>query len=769
MPFVEPSDPTGNPRDRRKLVAMLYADMVGYSRLIGLDDAGTLNRLRGLRQTLIDPAIEEHGGRIVQTGGDSLLVVFDSVDGAIRCAVKVQQGIPTLDADQPPDRAIRFRIGINLGDAIPDGTDLHGDAVNIAARLQAECPPGGICVSRSVRDHVHGRLGLAFEELGPLHLKNIARPVEAFVLSPPFYAGQRPPPGLPMPSINMEEFPRLSVVVLRFRAIGSKSDDVDLAEALTNDLTTELARIPGALVIAPASAMPHKDGAIDYRHIGEELGVRYAIEGTIRTLGDTLRISVRLVATATSKQIWADRFDMTSEGLAVGHDAVMRRISTVIDSRMLDAEIMNSFRERPHNPNALDLLFRAWSLFKRSDEQRYVVEASQLLEQALQLAPSMVLVLLSLADRLIHRFVTPDTSDWGNPDLIDQAHRLLSRAEQSEPNDEWLMFYRGSLLRARGHWSEASLILRRLIAQHPNNHAAHRILARCSMIMGWPGDAIELLRKCLLLDPVPPLNRISYATIGNCLLLQGKASEAIEWLQRGLSETSENERGSQDQQNLHLASAYALIGDIDSAARILREANRSWPFATIRSLCPFYEPRGLPGLMYVGQFRRIFEGLRLAGLREYADEASDFGVSPRQSLWPDPIGRTPLSCPGTVTIQTEELVALLEERSPVLIDVALGSWGKSLPGAIGLQGAGYGSEFSQTVQDRFRRKIIELTNGDRAAPIVAFCVNSERLTAYNLALRLVWLGCTSVYWYRGGVEAWQAHDLPGHDLTLQEW
>lgn len=122
-----------------------------------------------------------------------------------------------------------------------------------------------------------------------------------------------------------------------------------------------------------------------------------------------------------------------------------------------------------------------------------------------------------------------------------------------------------------------------------------------------------------------------------------------------------------------------------------------------------------------------------------------------------------------MTIQTEELVALLEERSPVLIDVALGSWGKSLPGAIGLQGAGYGSEFSQTVQDRFRRKIIELTNGDRAAPIVAFCVNSERLTAYNLALRLVWLGCTSLYWYRGGVEAWQAHDLPGHDLTLQEW
>src|SRR6476659_8132304 len=182
MSETKTPDPTGSPPDRRKLVAVMYADMVGYSRLIGLDDAGTLHRLRALRQNLIDKAIEEHGGRIVQTGGDSLLIVFDSIDGAVQCATKVQQQVPILDSDQPLDRAIRFRVGINIGDAIADGTDLHGDAVNVAARLQAECPPGSICVSRSVRDHVHGRLDLTFEALGPLDLKNIARPVEAFVV-----------------------------------------------------------------------------------------------------------------------------------------------------------------------------------------------------------------------------------------------------------------------------------------------------------------------------------------------------------------------------------------------------------------------------------------------------------------------------------------------------------------------------------------------------------------------------------------------------------
>src|SRR6478735_3561781 len=179
MSETKAPDPTGKSPDRRKLIAVLYADMVGYSRLIGLDDVGTLERLRALRQNLIDPAIEEHGGRIVNTGGDSLLIVFDSVDGAVRCAMMVQEQVPTHDGDQPLDRAIRFRVGINVGDVIPDGTDIHGDVVNVAARLQAECPPGGVCVSRAVRDHVRDRLGLAFEELGALSLKNIARPVES--------------------------------------------------------------------------------------------------------------------------------------------------------------------------------------------------------------------------------------------------------------------------------------------------------------------------------------------------------------------------------------------------------------------------------------------------------------------------------------------------------------------------------------------------------------------------------------------------------------
>jgi tetratricopeptide (TPR) repeat protein len=392
-----------------------------------------------------------------------------------------------------------------------------------------------------------------------------------------------------------------------------------------------------------------------------------------------------------------------------------------------------------------------------------------LLEQALQLEPFSVPAILSLSDRLIHRYVSPGTTDWGNIDLIDQVTALLSKAETMGPNDEWLMYYQGSSLRARGRWSEANLVLQRLVAAYPHNYAGLRMLARCAMIMGRADDAIALLMKTIGHDPLSQVNRFSYPTIGNCLLLQGNAAEAIAWLERGLSETPEQEQRSVAYQNLYLASAYALTNQMEAASNALGKANRSWPFGTAASLWPFYEPRGLPAPAYTRQIRRVQEGLRLVGLREVADEATDFGIAATNSLSPEPIGRTPILCPGATTIRTTEVIVLLEERSATLIDVALGSWGRSIPGAIGLQGTGHGGAFSENVQDRFRRKIVDLTKGDLSAPIVAFCVNSERFTAYNLALRLVAIGCTNVYWYRGGVEAWQERELPTDDLSLEDW
>jgi adenylate cyclase len=264
----------GQSQDRRKLVAVLYADMVGYSRLIGLDDAGTLNRLRGLRREVIDPAITAHGGTIIQTGGDSLLVVFDSIDGAVRCGVQVQEQVPIHDGDQSPDRAIRFRVSINLGDAIADGTDLHGDAVNVVARLQTECPPGGICVSRSVHDHVHGRLGLEFDELGPLNLRNIARPVEAFLIrnlgivtisksveQSLIHGGSEP---LPLPD-------KPSIAVLAFTNMSGDVDQEYFSDGISDDIVTELSRSRSLFVIARNSSFSYKGQAVATKQVAREL------------------------------------------------------------------------------------------------------------------------------------------------------------------------------------------------------------------------------------------------------------------------------------------------------------------------------------------------------------------------------------------------------------------------------------------------------------------------------------------------------------------
>jgi adenylate cyclase len=412
------SEPTGTQPDRRKLIAATHMDMAGYSRLIGLDDQGTLERLRALRRNLIDAAVEEHGGKIVQTGGDSLLIVFDSIDGAVRCAVKVQQEVPVHDGDRLADQAIRFRIGINIGDAIADGTDLHGDAVNIAARLQAECPPGGICVSRSVRDHMHGRLALAFEELGSLELKNIAQPVEAYLIylgsnqtrhaSSQFEVSAVPPSSSQSPQVlstppqfSVKSAPRLSLVVLPFRNLSSNTDDDYLADGITDDLTTDLSRIANAFIIARQSAYTYKDRAIDVRQVGKELGVRFVLEGSVRRLGDVLRVNAKLTSTESGAQLWATRFDQPVRDLGAGLEEIVQRLGNTLGWEMIQVEAARSARERPNNPDALDLTLRAQSLYNQPYSLERFNRIIDLLERAVELDPSSAAARALLAQTLI--------------------------------------------------------------------------------------------------------------------------------------------------------------------------------------------------------------------------------------------------------------------------------------------------------------------------------------------------------------------------------
>jgi adenylate cyclase len=332
MSVIDESDPTERPPRGRKLIAVVHADMIGYSRLIGLDDVGTLERLRTLRSSLIDPAIDEHGGRIVSTGGDSLLMVFDSIDGAVRCAVKVQEQVPAHDCDEPPDRTIRFRVGINVGDVIPDGTDIHGDVVNVAARLQAECPPGAICVSRAVRDHVQDRLSLAFEELGALKLKNIARPVEAFSLK---FDGAATSTKVVEKSALCHDHAILalpdkpSIAVLAFANMSDDPNQEYFSDGVTDDIITALSRNRSLFVIARTSSFTYKGLSVDVKVIGRELGVRYVVEGSVRRGSDRMRVTAQLVDAVTGNHIWAERYDRNVGDVFAVQDeitcAVLRR------------------------------------------------------------------------------------------------------------------------------------------------------------------------------------------------------------------------------------------------------------------------------------------------------------------------------------------------------------------------------------------------------------------------------------------------------------
>ena len=748
----------------RKLIAVVYADMVGYSRLIGLDDIGTLERLRALRSSLIDPTIAEYGGRIVNTGGDSLLIVFDSIDGAVRCAVRVQQQVPVHDGDQPSDRTIRFRVGINIGDAIADGTDVHGDVVNVAARLQAECPPGGVCITRAVRDHVHDRLDLAFEDLGSLNLKNIARPVDAFVLrldSAVAAGATDPAPNLPLLSVS--KAPRLSIVVLPFRNLGGDPNEDYLADAIGDDLTTDLSHLPGALVIARESALTYKGKAVDVRQTGQELGVRYIVEGSVRRLGAMLRVNVQLVSTESGAHLWADRFDQPISDLAGGQNAIVRRIALALGIEVVHAESARSKRDRPTNPDAFDLILRARSLQNQPTSIERILAYRELFEQALCLDPSSVSAMTGLVQALFQHWT--DLGYWPDADTQQRAFKLQAAAQSIAPAAEEVLAGQVRLLESAGRYVEMMAVAERLIDTYPSSVFGYLYLARGKIFTGSAQEAIPLLKKTIQLNPRDAYLWDRYWRMGFALLLIGRYAESIVWHRRALAVYPDAPRHLHADRYRMIAAANALGGQIDEARRAMSESNRLWPFATIRRAIS-HNPASKA---YEAQIRRYQDGLRLAGLRDHADEDADFDVIPTPTLVANPVGLTPTTAPGATTIRTLQVATPLTDEKPTIIDTVDYSRERSVPGAVGLGGAGMGWSFADNAQHRLGRKMQELTRGDLCKPIVAVGWNSERFGGYNLALRLVALGYTQVYWYRGGFEAWQVNGLPETDLVLQDW
>jgi adenylate cyclase len=323
----------------RRLAAILAADVVGYSRLMGADEEGTHERFKAHLRELLDPKIREHRGRIVKTTGDGVLADFASVVDVVRCAGEIQRAMADRDLDLAEERRLRFRIGVNLGDVIADGDDIYSDGVNIAVRLEGLAAPGSICISGTVRDHIGDRLPYAFEDMGERSVKNIARPVRVYALRPEGVAGLPTASGSSsMPSSPPVAAPRLSIVVLPFANLSDDREQQYFADGITEDLTTDLSRLENMLVISRNTAFTYRNKPVDTKQIGRELGVRYVLEGSVRRSGNHLRVNAQLIDAATDAHLWTERFDRNTADLFALQDEITGRIANALGVELIAAE-----------------------------------------------------------------------------------------------------------------------------------------------------------------------------------------------------------------------------------------------------------------------------------------------------------------------------------------------------------------------------------------------------------------------------------------------
>lgn len=788
------------------LAAVVHLDMVGYSMLMGLDEIGTLAQLQDVFGGLLQPLAAQNSGRVVNTAGDSALVIFPGAALAMRFALEFQQSMATRKARGPAGQVVQFRVGMTIADVLANGADVHGEGVNIAARLQAAYPPGMVCVSRALRDQVGDRVDAAYQSLGMLALKNIARPVEAYVVRPTrrgtarrwqwtgrrrqrFAQGIRwralatlvlltgglagwtalrfAPPlpnvqaaAMELPDLSMKRAPRLSLVTLPFVNTSGDSGQDYLADAVTDDLTTDLARLDGAFVIGRSSAQTYRTRTVDARQVGTELGVRYLVQGSVRRIdAELIRVNAQLVSTDTGQSLWSERFDQEVHALSDGQGDIVRRLAIALGTRLVDAEGVRSVREHAGAPDAFDLVLRARSLLIRGVDQARSVEARALYEQALTQDPQSVSAMVGLATRLIEDDVLTRPEPTRS---LERAEKLLAAAEALQPDRLDVIQLHAFIQRARGQCEEAIVGYQRVIDADPNAVELYALLAVCHLKLGRPEAALPLLRTAIRRNPRDPMVWERYGIMGQALLRLERPAEAVPWLRRALDANPARGELPAGVVHLCLVSALAHAGQVEAARQEVPETMRLWPHLTARV---YASQQGPPS--FVSQNSYVSQGLRLAGVRDHVDEDSDSGVPSQGDLHPGLRGITPMLVPGASTIRTDALRRLLAEEHPLVLD--LGAFGPSLPGAMMIGDNFAGGSFDDAKQDRLRRKMQALTGGDLALPIVTLSWNAERWGPPNLALRLVTLGYTHVYWYRGGREVWEAHNLPETDASRAEW
>jgi adenylate cyclase len=587
----------------RRLTAILAADVAGYSRLMGADEEGTHARLQAHLRELIEPKIAEHRGRVVKNTGDGFLAEFASVIDAVRCAVDMQRGMAERNSGTPPVKRIEFRIGINLGDVIVEGEDIFGDGVNVAARLEALAEPGGICISRVVRDQVRDRLDYTFEDLGEQSVKNIARPVRVYALRADL-PGMTVPPASPISKLPV--VPRLSIAVLPFTNLSDDREQQYFADGITEDLTTDLSRIADMFVISRNTAFTYRNKTVDTKQIGRDLGVRYVMEGSVRRSGNQVRVNAQLIDAETDAHLWAERFDGDTGDLFALQDEITSRIAVALNLELVTAE---AGRATEH-PDALDCILRGRAVMNKPKTRDSYAEAITLFERALALDPRSAQALGYLAGALAGRVLDAMTP-WRAAD-IERAAELVGRALAQSPDNPQAHYAKGHVLRAQNCFNEAIAEYETSLAFNRNLVNAYAHIGRCKLFTGSVGETILLNKQAIRLSPRDPNLDLWCHRIGQAHLVQSSIDEAIVWFERGRRANPAN-----PDHHTWLAATYALKGDAERAALELAEARGLSDDNRYSSIVRLQAS----GYFAVPTIRTLFEttyfaGLRLAGMPE---------------------------------------------------------------------------------------------------------------------------------------------------------
>jgi adenylate cyclase len=504
----------------RRLAAILAADVVGYSRLVAADEAGALAALRAVRNDVLEPAISEHGGRMVKTTGDGFLIEFGSAVDAMRCAMEVQSAMAARTG------VLQLRIGVNVGDVVIEGADILGDGVNIAARLEGVADPGGIAFSAAVREYVLGRIEDNFRDGGRRDLKNIDRPVQVWHWQP---AGAVQPSPAKAPALPDKP----SIAVLPFDNMSGDPEQEYFADGVVEALTAALSRIRAFFVIARNSAFAYKGRAVNVREIGRELGVAYVLEGSVQRAGNRVRITVQLIETAGGSHLWAEKYDGSLDDIFDLQDKITEQVAGALQPSIRLAEVERAGRKRPQDMGAYDFTMRAirhvWMLEK--DES---AKALDLLGRALDIDPDYPLALALAgwcwAQRSVYNWVD---------DIADAKSNALSRAERAaslSSDDPLILSVLGAVHTFARNYGAARVLLERAIQLDPNSAWALSRLGWLEAYADRPAEARGFFERAMRLSPLDPMNFNNLVGLGSAHQVAGDDSAAADLFQRALQE-----------------------------------------------------------------------------------------------------------------------------------------------------------------------------------------------------------------------------------------